>query len=157
MVKYYNLARWYLQMFGVCCCFIWYPRLCNYVVQFAILYFIAKATEKTSLCDRKLLKKATRMSEGNVHPRCSCSKHGVIFYIYTYIFVFLTYYLLSIYIYMYITYIFHQKQQGGPLFFPHVTVRFSCAKATYNNLCFFGGFVLILRVVKKLFWKELKN
>ena len=34
-----------------------YPRLCNYVVQFAILYFIAKAT-RANLCS-KLLKKPT--------------------------------------------------------------------------------------------------
>ena len=64
------------------------------------------------------------------------------------IFLFLDIY-YYLYIFLYITYIFHQKQPGGPPFLPHVTVRFSCAKATYNNLYFFGGFALILRVVNK--------
>ena len=88
-----------------------YPRLCNYVVQFAILYFIAKATQ-ANLCSKRPLKKPTRTWAKEMSSRDFNVVNMLM------IFLFLDI-LLSIYIYIfiYITYIFHQKQPGGPPFF----------------------------------------
>lgn len=119
-----------------------YPRLCNYVVQFAILYFIAKAT-RANLCS-KLLNKPTPWAK-----EMSCCDFHVVKIVDDILVSWHIIIYINIYIFIYNVHV-PPKTTRWPSFLPHVTVRFSCAKATYNNLhFFFGGFLLILRVVKK--------